>query len=308
MHDDPRNLELEAAIAADPDDRAVRQVYADWLLERRDPRGELIALQCAGASHEAVEELLERHGTYLLGPLARHRAHLTWGIGFIRSLDLVACRVNRSAVEKLLQHPSLRFLERLTMRGARGGEALPATLRSLELRQGRVEDLTAFAPVAERLTELTVHGEWRTDGLAFPAVEKARFESFRDETGQSLAAVNWPRLAHLTLARCGPGIAALLARASGLRTLRLEYIDIVDPACEDLATSGVAPQLTELAIWGGLTDRGASVFLDGRFRSLAHLELMDTQVSPEGVELLRASGLNVELAHWQPRDWLVIDG
>ena len=39
--------ELLAAVFAAPDDDAPRRVYADWLLERGDPRGEFIQLQCA---------------------------------------------------------------------------------------------------------------------------------------------------------------------------------------------------------------------------------------------------------------------
>jgi uncharacterized protein (TIGR02996 family) len=41
--------ELLAAIRAAPRDDASRRVYADWLLERGDPRGELIAVQCEQA-------------------------------------------------------------------------------------------------------------------------------------------------------------------------------------------------------------------------------------------------------------------
>src|SRR5690348_8797460 len=39
------HLELEAQIDARPDDPGPWLVYADWLLERDDPRGKLISLQ-----------------------------------------------------------------------------------------------------------------------------------------------------------------------------------------------------------------------------------------------------------------------
>ena len=42
-----RNAELEAAIAAAPDEVEPYLVYADWLQSRGDPRGELITLQHA---------------------------------------------------------------------------------------------------------------------------------------------------------------------------------------------------------------------------------------------------------------------
>ena len=35
------------AITENPDDDALRLVYADWLEERGNPRGEFIRLQCA---------------------------------------------------------------------------------------------------------------------------------------------------------------------------------------------------------------------------------------------------------------------
>ncbi|MBA3541481.1 MAG: TIGR02996 domain-containing protein [Deltaproteobacteria bacterium] len=50
--------DLIAAVAEAPDDDAPRLVYADWLMERGDPRGELVALQCALARADAADELL----------------------------------------------------------------------------------------------------------------------------------------------------------------------------------------------------------------------------------------------------------
>ncbi len=59
---------LEAVLAA-PDDDAPRLVYSDWLTEQGDPRGELIAVQCARASlpDDAPEQrqLEEREWTLL---------------------------------------------------------------------------------------------------------------------------------------------------------------------------------------------------------------------------------------------------
>jgi uncharacterized protein (TIGR02996 family) len=44
--DESTESRLRAAISASPDDDAPRLVYADWLLERGDPRGEFIQIQC----------------------------------------------------------------------------------------------------------------------------------------------------------------------------------------------------------------------------------------------------------------------
>lgn len=74
--DEEMGQHLLAAIYDDPHDLGARLVYADWLQERGDPRGELIALQCRGgdgprapAEARRVEELLRRHGASWLGPL-----------------------------------------------------------------------------------------------------------------------------------------------------------------------------------------------------------------------------------------------
>ena len=67
-----RNAELEKAILANPNDRDAYTVYADWLMEQGDPRGELISLQLGNKEGQA-KKLLEKHQDYFLGPLAEHQ-------------------------------------------------------------------------------------------------------------------------------------------------------------------------------------------------------------------------------------------
>ncbi len=59
---------LFAAVYADPDDDGVRQVLADALQEKGDPRGEFIALQMAGDAR--AKRLLKANQQAWLGPLA----------------------------------------------------------------------------------------------------------------------------------------------------------------------------------------------------------------------------------------------
>jgi uncharacterized protein (TIGR02996 family) len=66
-----------AAIYADPDDDTLRMVFADWLQERGDPRGELIALQLAAAtpaSQKKAASLVKQHGVAWAGRLHRFLA------------------------------------------------------------------------------------------------------------------------------------------------------------------------------------------------------------------------------------------
>ncbi|MFT3712594.1 MAG: hypothetical protein QM817_33515 [Archangium sp.] len=60
---------LEAVYAA-PHDRARKQVLADVLLERGEPRGEFISLQLQNASPRKQAQLLKKHQDEWLGPLS----------------------------------------------------------------------------------------------------------------------------------------------------------------------------------------------------------------------------------------------
>ena len=69
---DARNPELEAAIAANPEDTEAYAVLADWLQEQGHPRGELISLHLAGKTKQA-KALFDKHADVFLGPLAEHQ-------------------------------------------------------------------------------------------------------------------------------------------------------------------------------------------------------------------------------------------
>lgn len=60
---------LYAPVWAAPRERGPRQVLADQLLERGDPRGEFISLQLAHASSKRQRTLLKKHGREWLGAL-----------------------------------------------------------------------------------------------------------------------------------------------------------------------------------------------------------------------------------------------
>jgi uncharacterized protein (TIGR02996 family) len=92
------NPELEARLLANPNDLAAYLVYSDWLIERGDPRGELIAVQAK--LHEtpldvillaSEEHLLKAHRGTWLGPLATiGPADLgcSWHLGFLEAVRI----------------------------------------------------------------------------------------------------------------------------------------------------------------------------------------------------------------------------
>jgi uncharacterized protein (TIGR02996 family) len=125
-----RNPELEKAIDNDPYDTTAYSVYADWLQDQGDPRGELIALQLA-KKDKAAKALIAKHEDYFLGPLADHvktydgedTDAFTWKFGFIHAVRLSHDHYSNEEWEgglakdvlgPLLDHPSGRFLAELT--------------------------------------------------------------------------------------------------------------------------------------------------------------------------------------------------
>ena len=89
------------AILENPDDDTPRLIYADWLEERGDPRGEFIRVQCHLAAMSADDErrarleqyereLLARHQDRWLGELQPFLRGWTFRRGFLDSITVPA--------------------------------------------------------------------------------------------------------------------------------------------------------------------------------------------------------------------------
>lgn len=135
---------LLEAIYETPEADEPRQVYADWLLERGDPRGEFIALQLQRARTGAPPSLRERKllgtwGKAWLGPLGRGRilderrtrfergffvagmvlargvdtvhGHREWAT--CEELDVGLLASSPSVLSALLHHPCMRAVQKL---------------------------------------------------------------------------------------------------------------------------------------------------------------------------------------------------
>jgi uncharacterized protein (TIGR02996 family) len=99
------NLSLLAAIQSRPAEPAGYLVYADWLLERSDPRGELIARM---ARHEPFDALLSEHRAQL-APVWMESLDCTWRLGFLKELFARTCDL--SLLRRVFRHPSAQLLE-----------------------------------------------------------------------------------------------------------------------------------------------------------------------------------------------------
>jgi uncharacterized protein (TIGR02996 family) len=164
-----QNLEaLLGAIYDAPDDDAPRLVLADALLERGDPRGELIALQLRGdgASKKRERELLDTHGKQWLGELA---PVVMGGYTFARGF-LAECRIDNRHLDRVKRlaghpawstvrsltgsaliglHPVMRGLRRLSFTSyeARNHEGLPDSWRDLLLDTERPIEALRYAGI-----------------------------------------------------------------------------------------------------------------------------------------------------------------
>lgn len=204
-----RHPELEAAIAATPDDSGPYQVFADFLQSNNDPWGTLIALQVAG-KQESADAFLDRNADALLGDLAglyRGRdLELEWRWGFIRRAHLratldTAHRLT-AVLRQLLAHRLAPRIDALDLDASN-----PTPLAELVLASAH----------ARQLRELVLNGnrhhvDARPFATGFPVLE--RLELVNVPIDLSLA---MPRLRHLRIweaqiERLAPGKAPALAR------------------------------------------------------------------------------------------------
>lgn len=157
---------LLAAIVANPADDAPRAVYADWLLEQGDRRGEFIQLQLARAKGRQSPEAKEREKQLfvdlrgaLMGPLNERFAKS--GLEFKRGF------LAKGTPYRLVDDPRLSLLEqldaeRLTEKDL-GTTPLSSLTSAKSVRPTVLARLLTLAPRLESVGLTTLgYGDWRT--------------------------------------------------------------------------------------------------------------------------------------------------
>jgi uncharacterized protein (TIGR02996 family) len=164
----PAALKLRAALFADPEDDRPRLVYADWLLERGDPRGEMMALAVRGSDAARVATLVDAHRWQWLSddglPLDRNAR---FARGFVEALRVQLFDPDNLA--RLLAEPAIACLRELDLSFATIGDAIAAGLaacprlgwlRRLNLGFSSLSDAgliaLATSPYLERLEQVDV--------------------------------------------------------------------------------------------------------------------------------------------------------
>jgi uncharacterized protein (TIGR02996 family) len=257
------------AVLAEPDDDAPRLIYADWLEERNDPRGEFIRIQCELARIPAddprrkplrarEQELEGRHRRAWLGRL--HSLAYLWGFrrGFAEEVALPA--------HEFLAHADTFF------------RATPVRLARL-INAGRCVADLADSPHLRRLTALHLTdnqvgtaGVWLLAGsrhVAGLTTLRLGNNGIDDEGAEALAGS--PHLARLT-------------------TLNLSHNSIGTTGARALADSPYLGALTCLDLTGNpVGEAGVQALAESRYlRRLTTLALSHGhRLGPKHRQLLR---------------------
>jgi uncharacterized protein (TIGR02996 family) len=296
-----RSDALLAAILADPDDNAARQVYADALAQRNDPRGELIhvELACAGPLSIRKREGLSNRKAELLAANAAtwfpykltyrtHRGFIASVEGSLQQLHTAREVFDREPVTevlvrdvdagKLAKAAWLPRVRRLIVRGELGDEGFEQLVASKGLGKLRELNVTATELTGEALAALGDHlpqcislvltGNALGDvgGLAawthVGNVEKLYLANCELDDLGPLLARPLPSLAKLCLN--GNGLGAGVATAIAKAAARL-------------------PALRRLELAGSRVDNAGAKLLLGKLHHDLRLDVRNTGVTAEGL-------------------------
>ena len=270
---DPKARALLDAVLADPTDIQARLVYADFLVERGDPRGEFIHVQCAlgravvdasGRSwgkptfdgdpaelEKRERKLLSLHQKAWLAPVRETIRTWNWSRGFISKVVADCGNYLKGSARLFAEMPVI---------GVQLTALKPPMLHTL-----------ASQPTSAKLRELDVN---------FQKLDAAALEAFRSDT--------WRDLRDLNLAGNRFGVAGartlLTCTLPGLRTLEITDGYLTDDAVAELAQAPFFARLEhlDLSYNHGITSMAPLVGA----RSLVSLRLRSTEIASADLEQL----------------------
>jgi uncharacterized protein (TIGR02996 family) len=260
---------IEARIRANEADSEAWRVYADWLLDRGDRRGELIGLELLPESspelRDKIAMLVGKYRRTWEPPALPVKADYEWRYGFVTAVtitDIAQPRQVRS-LERLLSDPQARLLSRmeLSFRGRTSGTKLFKPLAELDLGKLRWFRTYHLDSGDKLVRALVQQPSWRLHTLAL------RRTGLTNEGA-------------IDLAHC--------AQLSGLRRLYLANNAIGGLGVAALANAPTLSQLEELELLGneiGLA--GAKALAASPF--LARMERLYADVDEEGKRALASS-------------------
>jgi uncharacterized protein (TIGR02996 family) len=280
-----RNAELESIITGDPGNRDAWLVYADWLQERGDPRGRLMAEFARGAEpDELVQHQAGRFlgSVALPGPLSPWVYIRRWRLGFfgearVRSGDNPILGpegpVLAEVLTQLLDHPVAGLLESLSLGLADDHDWQPVI--DVLTSQGQALGLRCLY-----IGDYDIVFFHDLDREPFPGAHH-EIDGQMSETHIGDLGALWgafPSLTHLevqgneaTLGEiAAPELESLIVRCGALKREALRSMERAE-----------LPALRHLELWFGDPDRGGD----------CEAEDLEALLQSEGLPALRSLGL-----------------
>ncbi|MDW8244817.1 MAG: TIGR02996 domain-containing protein [Thermogemmata sp.] len=310
----PAGIEQEyQRIRAYPDDDLPRLVYADWLDERGDPRGEFIRLQIARAR---LEKLI---GSSVGGgclPEGLRRLHPAYYQAYVRlrqreNLLLVRHRAEwLTPFRGLISGEEFRrgFVESVKIAARTFLEHAARLFALTPLRHVQILDLDAWAdalavcPFLDRLEALTIHAQHSGPALAIALARSPYLSGLRrlrlsrnrlgDEGLAQLVRRPWPSLEELDLTHndLSPAAARLLhhhwRHLPRLHTLQLRDNNLGLSGAAQLVDGPLARQIIRLGLAGNQIGQTCDLSALGNLLTISEVDLSDNGLSPSAVPAL----------------------
>jgi uncharacterized protein (TIGR02996 family) len=244
-------------------------VYADWLSERGDVRGRLIALEHHRATSRLrpdeqraiateIDELIAAHQADWLIPDMPEACKFEWRYGFITGVAFPLAEEYLGELQALLEHPQARLLSALRLRAPEGEDDGEFDEEAFE--QGYAPD-----PIAEQLLV-------------------ALFDL-------DLSQINTLAIEYSAIGRQGAKLLGACPTLAQLRALDLRYGYLDDEAIELLTGAAVFDQVRSLKLQRNrIGPAGARALAAApAFTRLTTLDLRENPLGQAGAEALAGS-------------------
>jgi uncharacterized protein (TIGR02996 family) len=308
-----RTLTQEEAFLQDildhPEDEVSRRIFADWLQEQDDPRGEFILAQCELAAMprhdprwpdlaDRERELREAHGKTWAGPLADLVTSYEFRRGFVERVTLPAGTF-RAKGRRLFELAPVRDVRLLPVPG---GPRLDEVAGCPHLARLAALDLQGWN-LFDDGCEVLVNHLIQLDGLTGLNLRKTGVGA----RGLTLI-LDSPKLPHLHTLDLSENRTYFVYRGAQflgspslakLRALHLGLTGLGDEGAALLAANAHLDRLHTLALWNTtLGDRGALALADSPYLThLTQLDLTGNYITQRGAEALARSPNMARLTH-----------
>jgi uncharacterized protein (TIGR02996 family) len=311
------NAAFLKAILDNPDDDQLRLIYADWLEERGDPRGEFIRVQYARPEADPntreyldlvlrERQLLALHEAEWLGQLSELGTRWEFRHGFAEKGEMTARQFLERA-ERLFQLAPVRAMRFTDVIELTTNEVGQRVYRSHEAPVHWMPSLAQCAWLSRLSAIALCQDAYLTDedvsnlGKSPYVLSLQKLELSTNGLGlnsaralaaaPSLTALSWLSFSGNAIGDLGIQALAASTALPSLRHLIVQHCDITATGLRTLAGSDLMNQLETLELDGNVLENAGARLLASspRAANLTALSLRATGMNTHGVEALAAS-------------------